>query len=107
MSKLNIKINGKLVGIEDRQLELHESKAVFENICSLLIESVHKGVLKGPDIRCYNRILNKLDLSSDLTVDLESGEIEFLKKLFSSPEVKIPPRQVKIFCSLEDLINKL
>lgn len=85
------------------------SAFLLENLLAGLIavktqNSQEKG-LSGVKRKVYTRILEKLDNSTDDTVDLEKAELDFLKEIFSDNTV-IHPAQTRIFSIMEKALEE-
>lgn len=103
-------------GFEEEKYREHESlasqlgpswkKRIFEIILTNVCLSVEKDGLKGAQARSYNRVLEALDAAKDNTLTVDKADAEFLRAIFLSDKARVAPLQVRIFCLVQDGIEK-
>ena len=82
------------------------SSFLFENILQNVCNSIFPQGIKGPKGRAYERILKKMDHSTDGTIDLEAAEIDLLKEMIDSEESAVAPQQVRLRSYYRDRIHE-
>lgn len=81
----------------------------FENVTNAIIQASGNG-LQGMKLRCYTRILNKLDVAvsnKQYSIELESTEVDLLKEFYANDSVTISPLAMRPFMQLREKIEAL
>lgn len=81
-------------------------RRVFESVVSNVASTVFPGGLNSPSARSLNRVLTALDVADGDFLLLEPGDIDFLKSIFFNERAAVPPLQARVFCLLQDEIQR-
>ena len=96
-------------GLDDPEKSLGPlwKKRIFDAVLATAVMSVHPNGLPPMMTRQYNRILNAMDLSADDTIEIDQADAEFLASILKDDKTRVPPAQVRVFCLLQDEINRV
>lgn len=98
--------------IEDPEKPLGQKWAflIFDSLIATVINSVYPQGSHGLVIRAINRILLAMDYASqhdDTYINLDQADVEFLKKLFDNEKASVSPAHVRIFCKIQDELDRV
>ena len=93
---------------EDLASQLGENwrKKIFEIVFNSVLTQLFPQGLKGPQARSHTRILDALDQTESYSIELSVADAEFLKSVFLNENASIAPAQARIFCVIQDEIEK-
>lgn len=62
--------------------------------------------LAGLKLRSFGRLIDKLETSASNEIDLEKADLDILKDIFLSEDVKVMPQAARLFVYYRDKIEK-
>jgi len=92
---------------EQKFIEAAGLKIVFENILNNAFQVRYPQGIGGSVQRTYGRILTKLDVQEYDQVNLEEGEFDLLKNLFTHEGARFHPSQTRLILKYIQEIEKL
>lgn len=87
-----------------------DNRQITANYIQMVFNQKYKDGIKGQLYRTLGRIQRKLDEAIDDKkdfIELESSEMDLLKKAFNENEILVPPQLAKYFMILEDAVEAL
>lgn len=81
-------------------------EAILTNVVVAIEQATNTRVLKGADLRTFDRVLRAVDSAQSEEVEIETAEAELLKKLLNHAEASVPTVQVRSFARLQDSIDE-
>lgn len=100
MALFKYSIDFSTLNLSDAELtalskEPQSRKNIFESNVYFLANKKYTNGLSQPQQRTLTRILNKLDVSTDESIDLEVAEVDLLRDLFCS-DIAIPADRIRM-----------